>query len=85
MRIGEGGGLPVHLIADAERLQHAQQRSVAGQHAVVEFFKRPAVMLEERAETAELLRTLDQRDAMPLLRETQRTGEAGDAAAEYGD
>ena len=61
------------------------RKLMAGQHAVVEFFKRAAVMLEERAESAEMRGTLDQRDPMALLCETQRTGEAGDAATEDGD
>lgn len=85
MGIREGGGPPVNLIADAECLQRAQQRSIAGQHAVIKFLKHPPVMLEEGSETSQLLRSLIHRDRVTGLRQTQRTGEPGNASAEDGD
>ena len=85
MGIREGRGPPIDLIANAERLQRAKQRPIAGQRAVIKLLKRPSPMLKEGAETSELVRAFVNRDAVPGLSEAKRTGEAGNAAAEDGD
>src|SRR4029453_1003389 len=79
------GLAPAQLVGQPELADQADQLGVAVEDAGVVAVDAPPVMLEVRAEPAELPRGLEDHRTVSRLGEEVGGGEPGDAAADHGD